>query len=122
MTLMWLGTYQKPVWLKRYNPKGHKFTEVSSGQMILLQSENVKLLKLLKGFKIRTQGSNPHLLCLLHWQAGSLPLAPHGKLCNKGPETTKSNLKQHPHTPPMVARGLSLFPGKYFHAPDARRL
>ena len=22
-----------------------------------------------------TQGSNPHLLCLLHWQAGSLPLA-----------------------------------------------
>ena len=26
-----------------------------------------------------TQGSNPHLLCLPHWQAGSLPLAPHGK-------------------------------------------
>ena len=25
------------------------------------------------------QGSNPHLLCLLHWQAGSLPLAPPGK-------------------------------------------
>ena len=24
------------------------------------------------------QGSNPCLLCLLHWQAGSLPLAPHG--------------------------------------------
>ena len=23
-----------------------------------------------------TQGSNLHLLCLLHWQAGSLPLAP----------------------------------------------
>ena len=22
-----------------------------------------------------TQGSNPHLLCLLHWQAGSLPLS-----------------------------------------------
>ena len=22
------------------------------------------------------QGSNMHLLCLLHWQAGSLPLAP----------------------------------------------
>ena len=22
------------------------------------------------------QGSNPHPLCLLHWQAGSLPLAP----------------------------------------------
>ena len=25
-----------------------------------------------------TQGSNPHLLCLVHWQAGSLPLAPPG--------------------------------------------
>ena len=27
-----------------------------------------------------TQGSNPRLLCLLHWQVGSLPLAPPGKL------------------------------------------
>ena len=26
-----------------------------------------------------TQGSNPHLLALLHWQAGSLPPAPLGK-------------------------------------------
>ena len=26
-----------------------------------------------------SQGSNPGLLCLLHWQAGSLPLAPPGK-------------------------------------------
>ena len=26
-----------------------------------------------------TQGSNPHVLHLLHWQAGSLPLAPPGK-------------------------------------------
>ena len=26
-----------------------------------------------------TQGSNPCLLCLLHWQAGSLPLSPPGK-------------------------------------------
>ena len=25
-----------------------------------------------------TQGSNPHLFCYLHWQAGSLPLAPPG--------------------------------------------
>ena len=25
------------------------------------------------------QGSNPCLLCLLHWQAGSLPLVPYGK-------------------------------------------
>ena len=29
---------------------------------------------------ILTQGSNLGLLCLLHWQAGSLPLAPPGKL------------------------------------------
>ena len=26
-----------------------------------------------------TQGSNPRLLCLLHWQVGSLPLAPPAK-------------------------------------------
>ena len=26
-----------------------------------------------------TQGSNPHLLCLLHWWVGSLPLMPPGK-------------------------------------------
>ena len=26
-----------------------------------------------------TQGKNPSLLCLLHWQAGSLPLIPPGK-------------------------------------------
>ena len=26
-----------------------------------------------------TQGSNPRLLCLLHWQAGSLPLPPPGE-------------------------------------------
>ena len=26
-----------------------------------------------------TQGSNPRLLCLLHWHAGSLPLVPLGK-------------------------------------------
>ena len=26
-----------------------------------------------------TQGSNPHLLCLLHWQADSLPLMPFGE-------------------------------------------
>ena len=27
-----------------------------------------------------TQGSNPRLLCLLHWEAGSLPLAPPGRV------------------------------------------
>ena len=29
-----------------------------------------------------TQGLNPGLLCLLHWQADSLPLTPPGKLFN----------------------------------------
>ena len=41
---------------------------------------------LLQGFFL-TQGSNLHLLFLLHWQAGSLPLAPPGKpleLCMLG--------------------------------------
>ena len=27
------------------------------------------------------QGSNPHVFCFLHWQAGSLPLAPPGRPC-----------------------------------------
>ena len=31
-----------------------------------------------------TQGSNPHLLCLLHWQVASLPLAPPGKPWKRG--------------------------------------
>ena len=30
-----------------------------------------------------TQGLSPNLLQLLHWQADSLPQAPHGKPCNK---------------------------------------
>ena len=33
---------------------------------------------LLQGF-FPTQRSNPHLLCLLHWQMDSLPLVPPGK-------------------------------------------
>ena len=31
-----------------------------------------------------TQGANPHLLCLPHWQASSLPLTPPGKHCIMG--------------------------------------
>ena len=30
-----------------------------------------------------TQGLNPRVLCFLHWQAGSLPLAPPGKPFSK---------------------------------------
>ena len=35
-----------------------------------------------------SQGSKPHLLCLLHWQAGSLPLVP--------PEKSLETLKLFP--------------------------
>ena len=40
-----------------------------------------------------TQGSNPHLLCLLCWQVGSLPLAPPGKASwtNTQPENNNNN-------------------------------
>ena len=33
-----------------------------------------------------TQGLNPRLLCLLHWQAGSLPLVPPGKHVSVNPK------------------------------------
>ena len=32
----------------------------------------------------QAQGSNPYLLCLLHWQVGSLPLGPPGKPSHPG--------------------------------------
>ena len=42
------------------------------------QNTGVGCRALLQGI-FPTQGSNSHLLCLLHWQAGSLSLAPPGK-------------------------------------------
>ena len=42
-----------------------------------------------------SQGSNPHLLCLLCWWVGSLPLAPHGKPCLRA---SSSNWSYSPHT------------------------
>ena len=36
-----------------------------------------------------TQGSNPRLLCLPHWQADSLPLAPRGKPPNRSASVSK---------------------------------
>ena len=49
----------------------------------LLRETEAGCHALLQGIFL-TQGSNPCLLCLLHWQMGSLPLAPPGKphLCN----------------------------------------
>ena len=45
-----------------------------------------------------TQGSNQHLLCLLHWQSGSLPLAPPGKLIlTRTSSILKRNIeREHP--------------------------
>ena len=40
--------------------------------------EWVAMPSLLQGIFL-TQGLNPHLLCLLHWQVSSLPLVPLGK-------------------------------------------
>ena len=59
-----------------------------------------------------TQGSNPHLLCLLHWQAGSLPLAPPGKtrrVCIYMPKPMCANVCAcmcvfHAHVHPMQRR------------------
>ena len=59
--------------------------DYSMGQSMLLcpwdspaKNTGVGCHALLQGI-FQTQGSNPHLLCLLHWQTGSLPLALPGK-------------------------------------------
>ena len=44
----------------------------------LAKNTGVGYHSLLQGI-VLNQGSNPCLLCLLHWQAGSLPVAPLGK-------------------------------------------
>ena len=43
------------------------------------KNTGVDCCALLQGIFL-TQGLNPHLLCLLHWHAGSLPVLPPGKL------------------------------------------
>ena len=53
-----------------------------------------------------TQGSNSHLLCLLHWQVGSLPLAPPGKPCNQPYLNEGSNLLcPQTHAPHVQSKG-----------------
>ena len=48
-----------------------------------------------------TQGLNPRLLCLLHWQVGSLPLAPPGKTaqhrsqCHRAPDLQRWRVPEH---------------------------
>ena len=65
---------------------------------------------LLQGI-LPTQGSNPCLICLLHWQEGSLPLAPPGKPYHqvweaKGP-------KRGAHTTRSCDPLLPVLPSKY---------
>ena len=61
----------------------------------ILHSKNTKAGShaLLQGI-FQTQGSNPRLLCLLHWQLGTLPLAPTGK-----PEADTALLQITLHSP-----------------------
>ena len=54
-----------------YSPPGSSIHEI-------LQARVLGCHFLLQGI-FPTQGSNPCLLCLLHWQVGSLPLVPPGK-------------------------------------------
>jgi len=59
-----------------------------------------------------TQELNPHLLCLLDWQAGSLPLAPLGKTFKVAmylkKEATKSKVYDYAHTDPHLKQKQSL--------------
>ena len=58
------------------------------------KSTGVGCHALLQGI-LPTQGLNSHLLCLLHWQVGSLPRASLGKpsaLISKGEDTTAACL------------------------------
>ena len=47
---------------------------------------------------LSSRGSNPRLLCLLRWQAGSLPLAPRGKP-DKPPRKRKNRKKKTAERP-----------------------
>ena len=55
------------------SPPGSSVHEDSPGK-----NTGVGCHALLQGIFL-TQGSNPHLFCLLSWQGASLPLAPLGK-------------------------------------------
>ena len=70
-----------------YSPPGSFVHGESSGKNL-----GVGCHVLLQGIFL-TQGLNPHHLCLLHWQAGSLPLASPGKpnRLEKSPKPCLSN-------------------------------
>ena len=58
------------------------------------QNTGVGCHALLQGI-FPTQGLNWCLLCLLHWQAGSLPLAPPGKSIQKVKEVKNKTKKEN---------------------------
>ena len=54
------------------------FSPPGSSVLGILQARILEWVAMLSS-RGSSQGSNPHLLCLLHWQVGSLPLEPPGK-------------------------------------------
>ena len=58
------------------NPMDHNPPDSSVHRIFPGKNTRVGCCFLLQGIFL-TQGSNLHLLCLLHWQADSLPLVPH---------------------------------------------
>ena len=65
------------------SPRGSSVHGILQARML----DGVGCHALLQGI-FPTQGSNPCLLCLLHWQMGSLPPAPPG---NKEPDMTENH-------------------------------
>ena len=57
-----------------------------------------------------TQGSNPHLLCLLHWQADSLPFEPPVKSPNRTNAWRWQGSNPGPHTCKACALPVSYTP------------
>ena len=60
------------------NPMYYRTPNSSVHGILQAWNPGVGCHALLQGI-FQTQGSNPHFLCFLHWQVGSLPPAPPGK-------------------------------------------
>ena len=73
----------------------------------------------------RTQGSNPHFLCLLHWQADSLPAEPLGRsrvpglLLNAADTVVTRIDRSLAHRGLVGGEGGAETPGKYTHTRQA---
>ena len=60
------------------NPVGHSLPGFSVHGILQARRLEWAAMPSFQGL-FPTQGLNPHRLCLLHWQVGSLPLGPPGK-------------------------------------------